>query len=66
MVGGSTKVVRVGVKILKMTKLCKNVHFLLKIATMCKIFKKWYGDKIWVKMVGGPNFGKMVGGLEKW
>ena len=49
---------------LKMTKLCKNVHFLLKIATMCKIFKKWYADKIWVKMVGGPNFGKMVGGTK--
>jgi hypothetical protein len=47
-----------------MTKLCKNVHFLLKIATMCKIFKKWYADKIWVKMVGGPNFGKMVGGTK--
>ena len=44
-----------------MTKLCKIMSKIcLKSAKKCKIFKKWYGGKIWAKMVGGQHFGKMI------
>ena len=44
-----------------MTKSCKNDQNVSKIAKKSKFFKKWYGGKIRVKMVGSKFWEKCKG-----